>query len=269
MNITKTHAIYFSPTGTTAQVAAALASGTGIPFEEYDLTSVQARRGFNHAFSKNELAIVGLPVYGGRLPQNIDDFFRGLKGDQTPAVALVVYGHREYEDALLELKMRLEKSGFIVIAAAAFIGEHTFSRNIATGRPDADDIATAHTFGAQIAGLAVNNLHGHLTVKGNYPFVAAGFDPAKPRALTLYAVISTDNTCINCGLCAGNCPWQAIDMQNYQNIDSTKCMRCFRCIKYCPVSAKAVREPQFFELLPPFETRLNALRKEPELFLSE
>jgi ferredoxin len=267
MDINKASAIYFSPTGTTAKAATALASGMGILFEKYDLTTVQARQRFNHTFDKDELAIVGLPVYGGRLPQNIDDFFRGLKGNQTPAVALVVYGNREYEDALLELKLRLEKCGFIVIAAAAFIGEHTFSRKIATGRPDANDVATAGTFGAQIARVAGNNLNGRLTIKGNYPFVAEGFDPAKPRALTFYAIISTNNSCVSCGLCAENCPWQAIDRKDYHIIDSARCMLCFRCIKYCPTNAKAVREEKYYELVPQFETRLNSRRKEPELFL--
>jgi ferredoxin len=269
MKINKASVIYFSPTGTTARAAMALAEGTGLGFENIDLTTLQSRKSFNHNFHNNELAIVGLPVYGGRLPQNIDDFFRGLKGHETPAVALVVYGNREYEDALLELKLRLEKCGFIVIAAAAFIGEHTFSRNIATGRPDAGDIATARTFGAQIARVAGNNLKGRLTIKGNYPFVAEGFDPAKPRALTSYAIISTNNCCVSCGLCAENCPWQAIDRKDYHIIDSARCMLCFRCIKYCPTHAKAVREDKYFELLAQFEMRLNARRKEPELFSGE
>lgn len=33
-----------------------------------------------------------------------------IKGNQTPAIAVVVYGNRAYEDALLELKDTLEQT---------------------------------------------------------------------------------------------------------------------------------------------------------------
>ena len=146
MDIKKVYAVYFSPTGTTEKTAIAIVEGTGIHYEKVDLTTRQARKVFKHTFKKNELRIVGLPVYGGRLPKKLDDFFSGLHGNSSPAIALVLYGNREYEDALIELKLILEKRGFNVIAGAAFIGEHTFSKNIATGRPDAGDLAIANGF---------------------------------------------------------------------------------------------------------------------------
>jgi len=62
------------------------------------------------------------------------------------------------------------------------------------------------------------------------------------------------------------CPWGAIDAEKYTT-ETTKCLRCFRCIKYCPVSAREVTDKRFLEFLPEFERRLNAVRKEPELFL--
>jgi hypothetical protein len=57
-----------------------------------------------------------------------------------PAVVVAVYGNREYEDALLELKIFAEAAGFRPIAAGVFLGEHSFSTQdmpIAAGRPDA------------------------------------------------------------------------------------------------------------------------------------
>src|SRR5512143_2578043 len=108
MRIIKVSAVYFSPTGTTRRTVHAIAEGTGMPFSPEDLTLPERRRNFSRSFAADELVIVGLPVYAGRLPRNLEDFFEGLHGNSTPAVAVVVYGNRDYNDALLELKMKLD-----------------------------------------------------------------------------------------------------------------------------------------------------------------
>jgi ferredoxin/flavodoxin len=268
MALKKVYAVYFSPTGTTEKVVTAIVEGTGLCGERMDLKSLKARQVFKRSFARNDLVVAGLPVYGGRLPMNLGDFFSGLKGDDTPAVAMVMYGNREYEDALLELKIHLEERGFIVIAGAAFIGEHTFSQRIAPGRPNADDLAIAKEFGKRIIKEFDRASSRTLSVKGNYPFVAKGFDPAQPGPLSTFAVVITTEDCTQCGVCVEECPWGAIDPENYAT-ESTKCLRCFRCIKCCPSLARKVIDNKFYEFLPQFEMRLNATRKEPELFLPQ
>jgi len=267
MDIKKAYSVYFSPTGTTERAAVAFAEGTGLPYEKIDLTTSKARQSFKRSFGSDELVVVGLPVYGGRLPKNIDNFFSGLKGNGTPAAALVVYGNRAYDDALIELKMRLEERGFKVIAGAAFIGEHTFTKNVGTGRPDTADIAIAKDYGRRTAESINRAISGVLNVKGNYPFVANGFSIEKPGGAALHAKIVTLESCTRCGLCAEECPWDAIDTENYEVIDYTKCYRCLRCIKVCPESAKTIRDEEFFKLVAGFEAKFSAPRKEPELFL--
>lgn len=267
MEIRKAVAIYFSPTGTTQRAITAFTMGTGLPFEIIDLTIPKVRKAFNRSFGKDELVIAGLPVYGGKLPMYLDDFFSGLKGDGTPAVATVVYGNREYDDALVELKIRLEERGFIVKAAAAFIGQHTFSSKIATGRPSADDLAVISGLGKQAAASIAAGASGKLNFKGTFPFTAGGYDPVKPGPNPTRPPIVTDENCNVCGLCADTCPWGAIDKIDCKTINNATCSRCFRCIKICPAGAKKVTDEKFLGFLPSFEARLNANRKEPELFL--
>ena len=268
MDINRVHAIYFSPTGTTQRAVSALAAGTGLPLKEYDLTTPKARQAFSRSFGKNDLVVVGLPVYGGRLPRNLDDFFSGLKGDATPAVAVAMYGNREFDDALIELKMKLEERGFVVKAGAAFIGEHTFSKKIATGRPDSNDLRIAANFGSQAAASISTDIAGTLTLKGHYPFMMKGYDPTNPGPHPTYFAVGTNENCTQCKLCVENCPWGAIDEDNPAIINLTKCLRCLRCIKICPASAKQIMDEKFLAYLPQFETRLNAKRCEPELFLT-
>jgi ferredoxin len=268
VEISRVCALYFSPTGTTQKATVKVAAGTGIPFETHDLTVPKARQTFKYSFRRNDLLVIGLPVYAGRLPIKIDDFFSGLKGDATPAVALVVYGNREYNDALVELKLRLEGRGFIVKAGAAFVGEHTFSHKIATGRPDANDLAIAHDFGRKTAMSIANDVSGKLELKGSYPFVWKGYDPSNPSTHPTFFNIVTTELCTSCGLCAEECPWGAIEAGNPKRIDSTRCMRCLRCLKNCPASAKQIIDDKFLAFLPQFETKLNSRRCEPELFLA-
>ena len=265
MNITRVSAIYFSPTGTTEEAVTAFISGMGIPFEDINLTTPRARQIFQRSFTKGELVVIGLPVYGGRLPPYLDDFFSDLDGDMTPTVATVTYGNRAYDDALLELKLRLESRGFAVKAGATFIGEHTFSNKIATGRPNSNDIAVITDMGKKVLASIVNNTPGKLAIKGYYPFTAKGWEPYSTSPS--HTQITTTEDCTLCGTCAEECPWGVINTDDFKTIDYTRCLRCFRCIKVCPVSAKQVTDETFLNFLPEFEARLNANRCEPELFL--
>lgn len=207
MATSKALAICFSPTGTTRRAVNAIASGTGLPVEGFDLTNPGARRAFSHRFERDEVAVIGLPVYAGRLPLKLDDFFAALNGNGAMAAAVVMYGNRDYDDALLELKMRLEERGFAVPAAAAFIGEHTFSSKIATGRPDASDLAIAAGFGKKTVALIDGGSKGTLTVKGSYPFKMKGYDPAAGGTHPTQFNITTTDACTGCRFCVENCPW--------------------------------------------------------------
>jgi ferredoxin len=267
MNIKQAYSIYFSPTGTTEKAANAIAAGTGLPYERIDLTTLKNRQTFRHSFNNNDFVIAGTPVYGGRIPNNLDDFFSGLRGNGAPAVALVVYGNREYEDALIELKIRLEERNFKVIAGSAFIGEHTFSNKIAGGRPDASDLKTAGEFGSKVIREIDKAMRGKLAVKGNYPYVAKGDDPAKMGPAAAAALITATKDCTLCGICAEECPWGAITVGDTVSVDYTRCLRCLRCIRVCPAGALKIDNPDYYAMVTKFEERMSGRHQEPELFL--
>ena len=73
----------------------------------------------------DELAIIGSPVYGGRLPIDFISRLRRLKGNDAPAVIIVMYGNRAYKDSLLELR-----EGFKPIAAGAFMQSSSLKSDI-------------------------------------------------------------------------------------------------------------------------------------------
>ena len=77
-----------------------------------------------------------------------------IRGCDTKCVIVAVYGNRAFENALTDMDTFASSLGFMPVAAAAFVGEHSYStadNPIAVGRPDAADLAEAERFGHNIA----------------------------------------------------------------------------------------------------------------------
>lgn len=53
-------------------------------------------------------------------------------------------------------------------------------------------------------------------------------------------VPKADNKCTNCGLCAQNCPAQAISKEKLKTADKKKCISCMRCVAQCPQSVRKI-----------------------------
>lgn len=99
------------------------------------------------------LAVIVVPVYGGHVAPLAMERLESIRGLDTPAVLVVVYGNRAYEKALMELDVFAIPHGLKVIAGATFIGEHSYSTDkcpIADGRPNESDLDYAEDFGKKI-----------------------------------------------------------------------------------------------------------------------
>jgi ferredoxin len=266
MKIQSIKLVCFSPTGTTKTVIRAIGRGINqSKIELIDITRPEPRKQRLHT-SENELLVVGVPVYMGRVPALLMEWLHGIEAYKTPAVCVVVYGNRVYDDALLELKDILKERGCIPIAGAAYIGEHSFSSSetpTAEGRPDTGDLNLAELFGRKIneklqSVSSVDHI-SDIKIPGNYPYGGI-------TKLWSVDFIEINNTCIQCGICAEGCPVGAIDPENSNLIDKEKCITCCACIKNCPQNARTMKPG----LVKDAAIRLNKLykeRKEPVFFL--
>ena len=228
MNIEKWIIVHFSPTGGTKKVADAIAAGFGTPVVEMDLTKADA----SVTLGEKDALMAVLPVYAGRVPQISLKRLSVLKANGQKAVAVVIYGNREFDDALLETKHALEANGFQVIAAAAFIAEHSIVRSIAAGRPDAEDEKIARQFAADV--MKKLEAPTSVNVPGNDPYVEL-----KPSAFHPAA----DENCVKCGVCAEKCPVGAIPLDNPCETLGDVCINCMRCVQSCPVRSRALPAP--------------------------
>ena len=268
MKIQKIKLIYFSPTGTTQKILESIAQGINI--ENIDHINLTLPPDADHAIPafSDELVIIGAPVYGGRLPVEAIKRLKQLKANKTPAVAVVVYGNREFEDSLLELKNLAVELGFLPIAGGAFIGEHSFATKdlpIANGRPDNLDVKKAVEFGAKIkekiAALQSADQQLLLNIPGRFPHEGG------VRPMTI-APLTNEDTCTVCGTCATVCPTAAIAINGRVTTNIDRCIRCCACIKSCPTDSRYWDDVMMKKIT----TWLNencAQRKEPQIFLAD
>lgn len=261
--------MYFSATGTTEKivtfVADELAAKAGMESgkaQRYDFTLPAAREG-QPQFGEEDVVVFGIPTYAGRIPNLLLKYVQSVQGNGALAIPIVLYGNRNYDDSLIELRNTLESNDFHTIAAAAFIGEHSFSKILAAGRPDDKDMAIAKEFASKIQ----LEDHGMIPVKGEEPI--RDYYKPRDRKGTFINILKvkplTSGACVKCGLCAKVCPMGSISIENPKEIPG-KCIKCCACEKKCPVGAKYFEDPGYLY----HKTELEEMyerRAEPELFL--
>ena len=261
------HLVYFSPTGTTRaalrrMAEAAQASAPGLEIHEHDGT-LPTERAKERRFSDKDWVIFGMPVYYGRIPALFHSVTQ-WQGSNTKAACVVVYGDRAYEDALLELTRVVGDCGFVPVAAAAVVAEHSLQPLLGQGRPHAEDVAAQKRFGENVLRrfVALSGLSGPsgpsgpsgqapapLSVPGNTPYKAYGaspFIPATDKAL-----------CTQCGVCAACCPTGCISEDDYSTVRPEHCICCRACVKYCPAECRLLPGP----LAEQFDQRMAMLRQ--------
>lgn len=304
-------AMYFTGTNTTAKVTASIAykmwqqlasgnqAGAGSPdrnasggkddsirytkAENIDFSPKTARDKM-YTFDENDIVVFGTPVIAGRVPNVLLQFLDTLQGGGAMAVPVVLYGNRNFDDALIELRNILEERGFHTVAAAAFIGEHSFSKVLAAGRPDAQDMKLADAFAVKsaekICALIAQNGGDNARIADALaeagPVAVAGEEPLRPyykprdrkgnfiNILKVKPKLDQDK-CNGCGTCVPACPMGSIQAEA-PGVVSGICIKCCGCVKKCPQGALYFDDAGYLYHKEELEIQYAA-RKEPVLFL--
>ena len=263
--IKKIWAASFSPTGGTEHIVSLLAEEMGkclkLPVHKIFFTLPDERKK-SCTFTEEDLLILGTPVYAGRIPNKIlPDVDRSFEGNGTLAVAVSVFGNRNYDDGLMELALLLENHGFCVAAAAAAAARHAFSDDIGAGRPDKQDEQELRVFARRAAekikefsgvekivsgnkaacGVLALQITGHNPVGPYYTPLRADGQPAK---FLKAKPVTDENLCNRCGTCAQVCPMGSISREDPSVVNGI-CIKCQACIRSCPAQAKHFEDEDF------------------------
>lgn len=248
----KLKAYYFSPTGGTFHVATRLAGHLagrlGLPVECHSYT-LPSEREVLPTLDADDVVLWATPVYAGRIPNKTLDYVRrAIHGNGNPAVALVTFGNRAYDNALAELVGLMHVGGLRLVGGAAVVTRHAFSATLGAGRPDADDLAALDRFVGEVAeripvvGDAVLTVPGEAHPEryytplkvGNAP---AGFLKARPSCAT--------DSCTRCGRCLSVCPMGSIAERNGMPVFDGVCIKCQACRRSCPTGAITFDDPDY------------------------
>ncbi|MCT4621935.1 MAG: EFR1 family ferrodoxin [Marinisporobacter sp.] len=273
----KVHLIYFSPGGTTKKTIQNIAKGMkDVEIIEHDMLKKENREK-KYSFSKNELVIIGMPtmtkLFG--LPKEIIGV---LNGNNTPFVGAVTCGNGYYGKALIVMKKAMEERGFKMVAGGGFVGQYTFSKELAKGRPDEKDERIQRKLGEDVykkvflkkditfnTKLKIDwpNEGVFSTIKCALISAAPGIGGAVPRS---WNELFVSDTCIQCGKCVRHCPVEAITLTDHIEINRDKCIGCYGCANVCPVSAIKLANKTMIKAVENV-MKFRDKRKEPDVFI--
>lgn len=251
----KLYGIYFSPTGGTKKVLDILMADWDVEKIFIDLSTANFRK--KYQISRDDICIIAVPSFGGRVPEIVVKRLEKFTADYTRTILTVVYGNRDYDDTLLELKNVMIGRNFYPIAAVSAIARHSIMKQFANDRPNQMDQLELSIFSKEIINLvSIKEEYEDLKVPGNYPYRKYTGVPFKPKA---------DRNCNGCGLCAKSCPVSAISFEELKKVDRKKCISCMRCVTICPNKARHVNRVML-KLASKKMEKVCLTRKENQLF---
>lgn len=246
--------IFFSPSGTSQKVGDRIAGNFSQEKEICNLLIFNSEK----ELKSEDVAVVVMPVFAGRIPKTARERLSKIRGNDTPAIAVVNYGNAHVTDSLLELTDLLRENNFNVIAAASTVSHHSIFDGVAVGRPDDTDMEKIDEFSEKCIKKLESNESLESEIPGNIPYTDYKQLPFE---------ISCDETvCAFCYDCVSICPEKAIPEDDPIETDLNSCSRCTACISICPEDARKFSGAAFEAKKPDFE-KANSERKEPEFYL--
>ena len=278
MKIQKIYSVYFSPVKNTRlvceKIGKELAERLNLPWQAIDFTVPSVRKD-KYEFKEDELVVFGTPTYAGRIPNKILPLVQTLfYGRKTPAVCVVTFGNRNFQNSLSELRNELLNHDFHPFAAAAIACRHSFTDLLGGDRPDEKDMADIERWMDKVKDLIKccdkeellpppvevakdESLEGYyipLGVEGT----PVQFLKAKPKTI--------EEDCDHCGICAAACPMEAIDFQDETKVPGT-CIKCQACVRLCHTKAKYFDDENFLSHVKMLENNYQR-RADSQFFIS-
>ena len=224
--------IYFSGTGNSKYVAERIA-------DKFNDKAVSVENLKNQIeLSENEMFGIVTPVHRGVLPVLMRDFLKNLSlkhSDDLYSFMVTTYGtmtgctYAEAKHILAPLGIRLT-AGFSVKMPDTWTPLFDVSDTDTIRKQNDDAEKHIDKLLELIKDRSTGNLMQHKTPY-IFRLVAEPFFNLNRKTKNFYV----EETCIGCGLCAKQCPTQAIEIKGKKPVwVKERCALCLRCLHHCP-----------------------------------
>ncbi len=221
-------------TGTGNSYAAAMQLQYRLGGKLINITDCMQKGSFTFDIDENESVGIVCPVYYGGLPSIVNDFISNLELTKRPLYlyGLLTYGGRLFGAGEV-FTSRLAEKGYQVSAVwsvtmpanFAILYEPTNEEKADVILDEADD---------ELDGI-IEKIKAREEAKADDPDKLKESEKHYPmyNEMRKTGPFYTDDSCIGCGICAGRCPINAIEMKDgtptWVKDTCVFCMSCLRC----------------------------------------
>ena len=270
--------VFFSPTKNTQKILAQIAGGMNYPLatQPYiDITTRLQRKNINKKIT-GDIILFGVPVYIGKIPSMVLPVIAALEGNGRWMIPVAISGHVTHGECLENMIWLFRRQGFRILAAAKFIGKHSFTTSnfvLGENRPNNEDMHGAREFGKKLV-EKFRESPTEIILQGVPPSEETKENIPERKAQTLVeSPVHDPEKCVRCRVCYANCPVDAIDFDSFadeQNpfvVDQDLCFRCFGCVYVCPFNALSIQLTMTTEQRDEF-LQYGKENQHPEVFLA-
>ncbi len=229
--------IYFSATGNSRHVATEIAKKTGD--ELVDISKYMKEKKFEITLKKGENIGVITPTYDLILPSIVEEFLNKLiiksKYKKHYTFFIATYGTTIGQTYFLANK-HMKQKGFPFTAYYCVKMPDTWTPifNLSNKKKVKKQNEKADKIIKQVVDEILVKKEGDFS---HHKLPVFFIKPMKAKYENIRKTkhLNVNETCIGCGLCANNCPVQAIEIKEQRPVwIKTHCVMCLSCLHHCP-----------------------------------